>query len=95
VARERLTHAQALTAYDTFTATVSAAGHHAATELLAGARQSDDRRLPVHDYRGRPPPADDPTPNRLRQDEDPRALDPAPTRDDTGQTVTPKCQHHG
>jgi hypothetical protein len=38
VARERLTHAQALTAYDAFTATVTAEGHHAAQELLAGAR---------------------------------------------------------
>ena len=38
VAREGLTHAQALAAYDTFTATVTAEGHHAAGELLAGAR---------------------------------------------------------
>lgn len=38
VARERLTHAQALAAYDTFAATVTAEGHHAAGELLAGAR---------------------------------------------------------
>jgi hypothetical protein len=38
VARERLTYAQALTAYDDFAATVTAEGHHAAGELLAGAR---------------------------------------------------------
>jgi transposase-like protein len=38
VARERLTHAQALNAYDAFAATVTAEGHHAAHELLAGAR---------------------------------------------------------
>jgi hypothetical protein len=38
VARERLTHAQALDAYDVFVATVTAEGHHAAGELLAGAR---------------------------------------------------------
>ncbi|CCH86352.1 Putative transposase [Modestobacter italicus] len=38
VARERLTHAQALAAYDAFTASVTAEGHHAAGELLAGAR---------------------------------------------------------
>ena len=38
VARERLTHAQALAAYDAFIATVTAEGHHAAGELLAGAR---------------------------------------------------------
>jgi hypothetical protein len=38
VAREHLTHAQALARYDTFTATVRAEGHHAATELLTGAR---------------------------------------------------------
>jgi hypothetical protein len=38
VARERLTHAQALAAYDAFAATVTAEGHHAAAELLAGAR---------------------------------------------------------
>jgi len=38
VARERLTHAQALTAYDAFTATITAQGHHAAGALLAGAR---------------------------------------------------------
>jgi hypothetical protein len=36
-ARQRLTHAQALAAYDDFCATV-AEGHHAAGELLAGAR---------------------------------------------------------
>ena len=39
VARERLAHAQALTAYDTFAATITAEGHHAAGELLAGARE--------------------------------------------------------
>ena len=38
VARERLTYAQALSAYDTFTATITAEGHHAAVELLDGAR---------------------------------------------------------
>jgi hypothetical protein len=38
VARERLTHAQALTAYDAFAATIAAEGHHAAGELLTGAR---------------------------------------------------------
>ena len=38
VARERLSHAQALAAYDDFCATVTAEGHHAAGELLAGAR---------------------------------------------------------
>jgi hypothetical protein len=38
VARERLSHAQALAAYDTFSATVTAEGHHRAGELLAGAR---------------------------------------------------------
>jgi hypothetical protein len=38
VARERLTYAQALAAYDAFAATVTAGGHHAADELLAGAR---------------------------------------------------------
>lgn len=38
VARERLTHSQALNAYDAFTATVTAEGHHAAGELLTGAR---------------------------------------------------------
>jgi transposase-like protein len=38
VARERLTHVQALAAYDAFAATVTAEGHHAAGELLAGAR---------------------------------------------------------
>lgn len=38
VARERLTHSQALAAYDAFTATVTAEGHHAAGELLTGAR---------------------------------------------------------
>jgi hypothetical protein len=38
VARERLTHGQALVAYDAFCATVTAEGHHAAGELLAGAR---------------------------------------------------------
>lgn len=38
VARERLTHAQALAAYDVFCATVTNEGHHAAGELLAGAR---------------------------------------------------------
>lgn len=38
VAREHLTHPQALARYDTFTATVRAEGHHAATELLTGAR---------------------------------------------------------
>jgi hypothetical protein len=38
VARERLTHGQALAAYDVFCATVTAEGHHAAGELLAGAR---------------------------------------------------------
>jgi hypothetical protein len=39
VARERLTHRQALAAYDAFTATITAEGHHAAAELLAGARE--------------------------------------------------------
>jgi hypothetical protein len=38
VAHERLTHAQALAAYDAFTATVTAEGHQAAGALLAGAR---------------------------------------------------------
>ena len=38
VARERLTHAQALAAYDTFCASVTDEGHHAAGELLTGAR---------------------------------------------------------
>lgn len=38
VAREHLTHGQALAAYDAFAATVTAEGHHAAGELLAGAR---------------------------------------------------------
>ena len=38
VARERLTHAQALAAYDAFTSTVTDGGHHAAGELLTGAR---------------------------------------------------------
>ena len=38
VARERLTHAQALAAYDAFTATVTAEGHRAAGELLTGGR---------------------------------------------------------
>ena len=38
VARERLTHAQALAVYDVFAATVAAEGHHAADELLTGAR---------------------------------------------------------
>ena len=38
VARERLTHVQALAAYDAFAATVTAEDHHAAGELLAGAR---------------------------------------------------------
>src|SRR5215210_1430493 len=38
VARERLTHAQALVAYDAFAATVTGEGHHRAGELLAGAR---------------------------------------------------------
>ena len=38
VARERLTHAQALAAYDQFAAIITAAGHHAASELLTGAR---------------------------------------------------------
>jgi len=36
--RERLTHAQALTAYDEFCDSIAAGGHHAATELLTGAR---------------------------------------------------------
>lgn len=36
--RERLTHAQALTAYDEFCDSIAAEGHHAATELLTGAR---------------------------------------------------------
>ncbi len=39
VAREHLTHAQALAAYDAFAATVTAEGHHAAGELLTGARE--------------------------------------------------------
>ncbi|WP_345382415.1 hypothetical protein, partial [Actinomycetospora straminea] len=38
VARDHLTHAQALARYDAFTDTVRAEGHHAATELLDGAR---------------------------------------------------------
>jgi hypothetical protein len=38
VARERLADGQALAAYDAFCATVTAEGHHAAGELLAGAR---------------------------------------------------------
>jgi hypothetical protein len=38
VARERLTPAQALAAYDAFAAGITAEGHHAAGELLAGAR---------------------------------------------------------
>ncbi len=38
VAREHLTYAQALAAYDAFAATVTAEGHHAAGELLTGAR---------------------------------------------------------
>ncbi len=38
VARERLTLAQALAAYDAFATTVANEGHHAAGELLAGAR---------------------------------------------------------
>lgn len=38
VARERLTHAQALDLYDAFATTITDAGHHAAGELLTGAR---------------------------------------------------------
>lgn len=38
VARQHLSHAQALRAYDAFRAEVRAAGHHAAGELLDGAR---------------------------------------------------------
>jgi hypothetical protein len=38
VARERLPHAQALTVYNAFTATITAEGHHAAGEVLTGAR---------------------------------------------------------
>ena len=38
VARERLTHAQALDLYDAFVDTITDADHHAAAELLAGAR---------------------------------------------------------
>lgn len=38
VARERLTHAQALAAYDAFADTIAVEGHHAAAELLQGAR---------------------------------------------------------
>jgi hypothetical protein len=38
VARERLTHAQALARYDAFVETVRAEDHHAALELLTGAR---------------------------------------------------------
>ena len=38
VARDHLSHAQALAAYDDFAATVTAEGHHAAGELLDGAR---------------------------------------------------------
>jgi hypothetical protein len=38
VARQRLSHAQALAAYDTFCASVTGEGHHAAGELLTGAR---------------------------------------------------------
>jgi hypothetical protein len=38
VARERLTHAHALAAYDDFAAGITAEGHHAAGELLDGAR---------------------------------------------------------
>jgi hypothetical protein len=39
VARERLTHGQALAAYDAFTAGITAEDHHATGELLAGARE--------------------------------------------------------
>lgn len=39
VAREHLAHPQALNLYDAFVDTVREAGHHAATELLAGARE--------------------------------------------------------
>lgn len=39
LAREHLTHAQALTRYDAFVDTVRAEGHHAALELLTGARE--------------------------------------------------------
>jgi hypothetical protein len=38
VARERLTHGQALAAFDTFTESITAEDHHAAAELLTGAR---------------------------------------------------------
>ena len=38
VAREHLTHAQALARYDSFVETVQVEGHHAALELLNGAR---------------------------------------------------------
>jgi hypothetical protein len=38
VAREQLTHGQAIAAYDAFAAGITAEGHHAAGELLAGAR---------------------------------------------------------
>jgi len=40
-----------------------------------------------------PPRADASTPTRPRQHEDPRALDPTPTRGDTGRTDTPPCHH--
>jgi hypothetical protein len=39
VARQHLSHAQALAAYDAFTATITAEGHHAAGEVLTGARE--------------------------------------------------------
>jgi hypothetical protein len=39
VAREHLTHGQALAAYDAFAATIADEGHHAAGELLTGARE--------------------------------------------------------
>lgn len=39
VARERLTHGQALDAYDAFARTIAIEGHHAAGALLAGARE--------------------------------------------------------
>jgi hypothetical protein len=38
VAREHLSHGPALAAYDAFAASITAEGHHAAGELLAGAR---------------------------------------------------------
>jgi hypothetical protein len=50
-AREHLIHAQALAAYDRFAGTVTAEGHHAAAELLAGAC---DQVLSAYDPRSAP-----------------------------------------